>query len=83
MKFLRENKIIVLALVIVLLSFGLLALPGQFAHYAANGKNTFFHKMGIIKWKKYLLCCNTAVDGDDGEFQTCNHFRNLFFIIRL
>ena len=36
MKFLKENKIIVLALVIVLLSFGLLALPGQFAHYGFN-----------------------------------------------
>ena len=50
MKFLRENKIIVLALVIVLLSFGLLALPGQFAHYAANGKNTFFHNLSGYKF---------------------------------
>ena len=31
--FIKQNKIIVLALLIVLLSFGLLALPGQFAHY--------------------------------------------------
>ena len=32
-KFIKENKVIVLALLIVLLSLGLLALPGQFAHY--------------------------------------------------
>ena len=50
MKFLKENKIIVLALVVVLLSFGLLALPGQFAHYAANGKNTFFYNLNGYQW---------------------------------
>lgn len=50
MKFLRENKIIVLTLVIVLLSFGLLALPGQFAHYDANGKNTFFYNLNGYQW---------------------------------
>ena len=32
-KFIKENKAIVFALLIVLLAFGLLALPGQFAHY--------------------------------------------------
>ena len=32
-KFIKENKVIVLALAIVLLSFVFLALPGQFAHY--------------------------------------------------
>ena len=31
--FIKQNKTIVFALLIVLLSFGLLALPGQFAHY--------------------------------------------------
>ena len=36
MKFLKENKIIVFALVVVLLSFALLALPGQFAHYGVK-----------------------------------------------
>ena len=50
MKFIKENKIIVLTLVIVLLSFGLLALPGQFAHYAANGKKTFFYNLNGYQW---------------------------------
>ena len=36
MKFLKENKTIVLALFIVLLSLALLALPGQFAHYGVK-----------------------------------------------
>jgi len=31
--FIKQNKIIVLALLVVLLSFVFLALPGQFAHY--------------------------------------------------
>ncbi len=35
-KFVKENKIIVAALVVVLLSFVFLALPGQFAHYGVN-----------------------------------------------
>ena len=50
MKFIKENKIIVLALIIVLLSFGFLALPGQFAHYAANGKKTFFYNLNGYQW---------------------------------
>ena len=50
MKFIKENKIIVLALVVVLLSFGFLALPGQFAHYYANGKNTFFYNLNGYQW---------------------------------
>ena len=50
MKFLKENKFIVLALVIVLLSFAFLALPGQFAHYAANGKKTFFYNLNGYQW---------------------------------
>ena len=32
-KFVKENRVIVFALCVVLLSFILLALPGQFAHY--------------------------------------------------
>ena len=31
--FIKQNKAIVFACIVVLLSFGLLALPGQFAHY--------------------------------------------------
>ena len=50
MKFLRENKIIVISLAIVLLSFVLLLLPGQFAHYAANGKKTFFYNLNGYQW---------------------------------
>ena len=34
--FIKENRIIVFALCIVLLSFVFLALPGQFAHYGFN-----------------------------------------------
>ena len=34
--FCKENKIIVAALAVVLLSFVFLALPGQFAHYGVN-----------------------------------------------
>ena len=34
--FVKENKIIVFALAVVLLSFIFLALPGQFAHYQVN-----------------------------------------------
>ena len=49
-KFIKENKIIVLALVIALLSFAFLALPGQFAHYAANGKKTFFYNLNGYQW---------------------------------
>ena len=50
MKFIKENKIIVLALIIVLLSFGFLALPGQFAHYAADGKKTFIYNLSGYQW---------------------------------
>ena len=51
--FIKENKIIVLALVIVLLAFGLLALPGQFAHYdlnSLNGKATYKYNLSGYQW---------------------------------
>lgn len=52
--FIKQNKAIVLALVIVLLSFGLLALPGQFAHYwpdiYAGGKQTYKYYMSGYQW---------------------------------
>ena len=35
-KFIKENKVAMLALCVVLLSFVLLAIPGQFAHYGVN-----------------------------------------------
>ena len=46
--FCKENKIIVAALVVVLLSFVLLALPGQFAHFCPedfNGAKTFKYNL--------------------------------------
>ena len=52
--FIKQNKAIVLALVIVLLSFGLLALPGQFAHYniqsIINNKVTYKYYMNGYQW---------------------------------
>ena len=52
--FIKQNKAIVLALVIVLLSFGLLALPGQFAHYniqsIINNKVTYKYYMSGYQW---------------------------------
>lgn len=48
-KFIKENKTIVFALLVVLLSFALLALPGQFAHFGLdtpkNGHNTFKYNL--------------------------------------
>ena len=53
-KFVKENKVIVFALLVVLLSFVLLALPGQFAHYGINGyKNgryTFEYHLNGYQW---------------------------------
>ena len=47
--FCKENKIIVAALVVVLLSFVFLALPGQFSHYGldvlSKGHNTYFYNL--------------------------------------
>ena len=52
--FIKQNKAIVLALVIVLLSFGFLALPGQFAHYGIdgfkNGHYTFKYNLNGYQW---------------------------------
>lgn len=50
MKFIKENKIIVVALIVVLLSFALLALPGQFAHYGADVKKTFHYNLNGYQW---------------------------------
>ncbi len=54
MKFLRENKVIVLVLLVVLVSLGLLALPGQFAHYSISqisGKHvTYNYYMSGYQW---------------------------------
>ena len=52
--FCKENKIIVFALAVVLLSFVFLALPGQFAHYNIDGyvKNhyTFKYNLNGYQW---------------------------------
>jgi len=52
--FIKQNKIIVLALLIVLLSFGLLALPGQFAHYGidyiSGNKIHYVYNMSGYQW---------------------------------
>ena len=52
--FIKQNKAIVLALVIVLLSFGLLALPGQFAHYDVlkiTGNKVFYqYNLNGYQW---------------------------------
>lgn len=49
-KFIKENKAIVFALCIVLLSFGLLALPGQFAHYGLLTANKFKYNFSGYQW---------------------------------
>ena len=53
-KFVKENKVIVLALIVVLLSLGLLALPGQFAHYGIGeivGKHVSYkYYMSGYQW---------------------------------
>ena len=54
-KFIKENKIIVLAFLIVLLTFGFLALPGQFAHYDlgpidSHGRATFTYNLSGYEW---------------------------------
>ena len=56
MKFLRENKAIVFALLVVLLSLGLLALPGQFAHYGPLNLSSkvaserFLYRLSGYQW---------------------------------
>ena len=55
-KFIRENKIIIFALAVVLLSFIFLALPGQFAHYGVlNLKSKvaserFLYRLSGYEW---------------------------------
>lgn len=47
-KFIKENKTIIFALLVVILSFVLLALPGQFAHYGFDpqgGKTAFKYNL--------------------------------------
>lgn len=52
--FIKNNKVIVFALVVVLLSFLLLALPGQFAHYGVDGfehgRYTFKYNLNGYQW---------------------------------
>ena len=54
--FMKENKIIVFALTIVLLSFVFLALPGQFAHYGVLNLNSkvaserFAYRLNGYEW---------------------------------
>ena len=54
--FIKENKIIVAALAVVLLSFVFLALPGQFAHYGVNILNSknpsdrYFYWLSGYEW---------------------------------
>lgn len=51
-KFLKENKIITLSLIIVILSFVLLALPGQFAHFGIKhiNPNTYRFYLSGYQW---------------------------------
>ena len=55
-KFIKENKIIIFALLVVILSFALLALPGQFAHYWPNKLNSnvpserFHYRLSGYEW---------------------------------
>ena len=54
--FIKENKIIVAALAVVLLSFVFLALPGQFAHYGVLNLNSkvaserFAYRLNGYQW---------------------------------
>ncbi len=56
MKFLKENKVILFALLVVLLSFGLLAIPGQFAHYGPLNLSSkvaserFLYRLSGYQW---------------------------------
>lgn len=53
-KFIKENKVIVFALAIVVLSLVLLALPGQYAHYGVgpirDGKATYAFYLSGYQW---------------------------------
>ncbi len=56
MKFLKENKVILFALLVVLVSFGLLAIPGQFAHYGPLNLSSkvaserFLYRLSGYQW---------------------------------
>jgi len=56
LSFIKENKIIVFALCVVLLSFVLLALPGQFAHYGVLNLRSkvaserFLYRLNGYQW---------------------------------
>jgi len=56
LKFIKGNKAIVFAFVVVLLAFGLFALPGQFAHYGVNKLNSkvmserFIYHLNGYQW---------------------------------
>ena len=45
MKFLKENKLAVLSIGVVVLIAVLLAIPGQFAHYALKDSNSYIHNL--------------------------------------
>ena len=55
-KFIKENKVIVFALIVVLLTFVLFALPGQFAHYGKDTLNkkgngfTYLYNLNGYQW---------------------------------
>ena len=55
-KFVKENRVIVFALCVVLLSFILLALPGQFAHYGPLNLSSkvaserFLYRLSGYQW---------------------------------
>ncbi len=52
-KFIKENKIITLALAIVILSFVFLALPGQYAHFEVSKiglKTTYNYYLSGYEW---------------------------------
>lgn len=64
--FCKENKIIVFALAVVLLSFVFLALPGQFAHYGVNilgskkASDRYFYWLNGYQW--FFGTKTTALD---------------------
>ncbi len=68
-KFIKENKAIVFALIVVLLAFGLLALPGQFAHYQVNvinGKKiSYLYNLNGYQWS--FATVKNSVGNDIGS----------------
>lgn len=59
-KFVKENKIVVFSLAVIVLSFILFALPGQFAHYELVGKKFNYNLSG------YQWIFNTMVKKGNG-----------------